>query len=205
MGLGGLSLDEGKWEQASAFVVDALAIARRGGQLWALRAGELVLAQLDLIEGRPELARERLEPFLDRPEFEEWQVTEMLPTLAAAYEGSGDLGQAEHTIQEAIRRAAASNNTVSLASALVVRGRLMVGQGDWAAAERDLEEAVRLARDMPYPYLEARGLFERGIMCEKKGDSEKARECLNEALAIFQRLGAQPFIDRTEHALAALR
>lgn len=203
--LGSLYLDEGKREQGHRLVEDALAIARRTDHLEGMRAGELVLAELDLLEGRAEPARKRLEPLLDRPGLEELQVTEMLPTLTAAYEASGDVGRALSTVQEAIRRSTASGHMLSLGSAQLVRGRLMAAQENWTAAERAFEEVVRLARDMPYPHLEARGLFEWGVMCGKKGEPGTARERLEVALGIFCRLGAQPFIDRTEQMLTTLR
>jgi tetratricopeptide (TPR) repeat protein len=197
--LAALNLDEGRRGLGSEQVEEALSLARRSGHLEGIRAGEHALAELDLFEGRPELARERLEPLLDRSGLEELQVTEMLPTLAAAYAASGANPRlVDEAIQAAVRRATASNSMRSLASALLVRGRVLAARGQRTAAVCDLEESVRLARNMPYPYLEARGLFEWGLTCGKQGKPEKARERLEEALETFQRLGARPYVERTE-------
>lgn len=199
--LGAFYVDEGAWEQASAVVEDALTIARRIRDLEMIRYGHQLLAELDLLAGYPALARERIEPLLDRPGLEEFQVTQMLPALAAAYCASGDLAQAQTTIQEAIRRATASKQIITLANAFLVRGRVMVAQELWETAQHDLAEGARLARDMPCPHLEARALYEQGVMHGEKGEPQQARERLEEALGIFQHLGARPYVERTEHAL----
>jgi tetratricopeptide (TPR) repeat protein len=202
--LGALCIDEGKREEGLRLVEDALTIARRNNDLDHMRAGERVLADLDLFEGRPEMARRRLEPLLDRPGLAESQVTAMLPTLSAAYRASGDLDLAEGTIQEGIERATSSHYYLALAAALLVRGRLMAARGRWTAAERDFEEAVRLAQGMPWPYLEARGRLAWGVTRGKQGERDAARTQLEEALDIFRRLGARPFMDRTQQALTEL-
>jgi hypothetical protein len=57
---------------------------------------------------------------------------------------------------------------------------------------------------MPYPYAEARALYERGRLLAKQADREQARPRLAEALGIFRRLGAWPYLERTQQALDAL-
>jgi hypothetical protein len=57
---------------------------------------------------------------------------------------------------------------------------------------------------MPYPYGEARARFEWGRMLAQDGGAEQARHLLDEALAIFQRLGAQPYIAWAERLLRPL-
>ncbi len=202
--LSAFRLDEGHLDQASSLADEGLILARRARHLEGIRAGELLLSEIDLLQGRPQVARNRLTPLLDRPGLEELQVTEMLPTLAAAYEACGDQQQAEEVVEEAIRRARASNAMIALASALVLRGRWMAAQGNLDTAERDLDEAVGLARDMPYPHFEARGLFEWGVVCQRAGDLERARERFTKALEILQRLGARTFVERTKQRLSDL-
>jgi hypothetical protein len=92
-----------------------------------------------------------------------------------------------------------------LAEALLVRGRLRAGKGRWSDAGADFDETVRLARGMPDLHLEGRGLFEWGLMLAKRAERSDARERLNAALATFERLGAEPYIERTKQALAGLQ
>ena len=202
--LSAFRLDEGNLDHASSLADEGLTLARRAGHLEGIRAGERLLAEIDLLQDRPQMARNRLLPLLDRPGLNELQVTEMLPVLAAAHDACGDQRQAEEVVDEAIRRARASNAMKVVASALVLRGRLTATQGRLDTAERDLDEAVRLSRDMPYPHLEARGLLEWGIVCQRAGDLTAAHERFTKALEIFQRLGAQPFIVRTKQRLSDL-
>jgi tetratricopeptide (TPR) repeat protein/transcriptional regulator with XRE-family HTH domain len=202
--LGRLYLDEGKWQDASRLVQDALDISYRSGHLEGIRAGESVMAELDLIEGRPKAARDRLEPILDRRGLEEHQVTDLLPILTAAYEASGNLETAGATIGEAIRRATSSNSSLPLATSLVVSGKLSATRGRLSNAEQEFQQAAELAHEMSHPYLEALALFEWGVILADRRDDQRARELLEPALAFFQRLGARPYIERTEASLATL-
>jgi tetratricopeptide (TPR) repeat protein/transcriptional regulator with XRE-family HTH domain len=204
VGLARLRLDEGRLEKASASIQEALDIARQNGNRWAIGATELLRAEVDLLEGRPDSARTRVEAVLARLDPEEWQVLDALPALAAAHEAGEKLPKAEEAIEKAIDRARAQNVVLSLAPALVVRGRLMAAKRDWSEAERALEEAIQLAREMPCPYFEAQGLYESGSACAKRGDLPMARLSLEQSLPIFQRLGASLYVDRTEQALLEL-
>ncbi len=199
-----LCIDSGDLSRARALISEALNIAQQSGHLEGRRAVERLQSHMDIWQGRPEAAVNRLEPLLDRPGLVELQVTEFLPTLASAYEATGDHGRAEQTIEEAICRSRAVDAQLLLAEALVVRGRMRGAEQRWGEAERDLDEAVRLAVEMPYPYLEARALYEWGVMSQQRDDFEQARERLTAALAIFERLGAKPYVERTKQAMANL-
>ena len=101
-------------------------------------------------------------------------------------------------------RAARQSHRLALVDLLRVKGVLRSGQGHWVESEQAFEEAVSLARSMSYPYAEAAALFEWGRMHGAKGEPMLAQSRLKEAVAIFQRLGARPYIERTEQALAVL-
>jgi hypothetical protein len=57
---------------------------------------------------------------------------------------------------------------------------------------------------MPYPYMEARILYEQGRMHMWEGRPRLARGRLEQAHAIFQQLGAQPYMERTQQTLEEL-
>ena len=69
---------------------------------------------------------------------------------------------------------------------------------------RRFQEGLSEARRIGMPYYEARILYRLGVMHAKSGESETAQEALREAQAIFQRLGAMPYLERTERLLAEL-
>jgi tetratricopeptide (TPR) repeat protein len=199
--LSGLCLDEGMMDRATSLAEDALAIAQRSGHIEGMRRAQLVLAESDLFAGRPAAARARLEPLLDRSGLEEWSVAGILPTLAAACLAGGDQARAEQLINEAIRRATEAGDMLSLTQALIVQGGLLLEQGRVEQALRSLRESIRLSGGMPCPYLEARARYGLGLLHAKRGEKKLEREELQAALAAFCRLGAQPYVLRTEKAL----
>ncbi len=217
--LGRLCLAEGAWDEAARHLDEGIAMAGRSGDLQALRSGQSVLAERDLLAGRPEAARARLAALLDRSGLEEQDVTFLLPLLAWAHLELGDVATAEEVVTQATRRARAARNCVALVDALHVQALVAIRQGcrldrdgpsaiggpsPWDEAERALEEGLALTRRMPYPYGEARLLHAYGAMYACKGEPGAARERLKVALAIFRRLGACKHAERVEQAIAGL-
>jgi class 3 adenylate cyclase/tetratricopeptide (TPR) repeat protein len=196
-------LDEGRPDDARSLAKEVLA-TDPSGDLQSTREAQTLLAQLDLLEGRPENASGRLEPLLDRPGLAETDVTRMLPTLALAYLEGGDPDRAETTLDQAIHRARSEGAALFEAEALVVRGKLMSERGQWDEAERDLQEAIDMAGAMPFPHLKARALYQRGLMEIKSEDHSRARQTLQEARSIFDQLGALLYLRLTESALQVL-
>jgi hypothetical protein len=54
------------------------------------------------------------------------------------------------------------------------------------------------------PYYEGRLLYRFGLVHAQRDAPEEARKHLEAARAIFHRLGARPYRERTEHALAKM-
>jgi tetratricopeptide (TPR) repeat protein len=183
---------------------DCVATLERSGWLELLREAQSLLAERDLVEGRPEEARARLIPLLDRPGMAERSATRLLPVLAWAHLDLGELAEAEQVVTEALRRMRADNNRLDLVHALRVQAMIAIRQERWEEAERSLEEGVALARTMRYPYAEGRLLHVYGELHVAKGQPVPARERLEAALAIFQRLGARKDAERVAQAVAAL-
>jgi tetratricopeptide (TPR) repeat protein len=196
-----LYIDEGRLDDARSLAEELPATRKPSGDLEEERGAQSLLAQLDLLEGRPENASRRMEPLLDRPRLSDTDVALMLPTLAMAYMESGDLDRAETTLDQAIPRARSEAAALSAAQALVVRGRLMSERRRWDEAERDLQGAIDMADGMPFPHLKARALYQRGLMESKSVDPIRARQTLQEARAIFDQLGALPYLRLTDTAL----
>jgi tetratricopeptide (TPR) repeat protein len=202
---GRLSWVRGDWEAASRYLEQSRIIWEPQGNRMGLRPTQQVLAERDLLEGRPEQALARLFPLLDRPGLEERSVTtHVLPMLAWAYLELGDTGQAERTIAEAIRRARAREYWRSLAETLRVQALMALRQGRWDVAGRALEEGLALARAMPYPRAEGRLLETYGELYAELEEWEAARERLEAARTTYQRLGARKDLERTEQLLAVL-
>jgi uncharacterized protein HemY len=204
-----LCLLEGDLDAAQRYVDDGLGIAKRNKDLQGIRFGQRLLAQFDLQRGQPEAAIARLEPLVDRAGLEELQVTWLLPVLTEAHvqlaHDPETLQGAAGTVKRALERTTGQGDRVGSVQILRVQGMLFARQSRWEEAERAFEEAVSVARSMSYPYAEARALYEWGWVHGAKGEPLLAREHLEEALHIFRRLGARPYIERTEQALAVQR
>ncbi|HVA88309.1 MAG TPA: AAA family ATPase [Chloroflexota bacterium] len=197
-------LSEGQWDEASAYLEAAAAHAARMGDLNVLRRTSRALAELDLVRGRPDAARQRLEPLLDRPGLEEFAVTYFLPVLAWAYLEVSDLCKAEQIIDQALRRTRSEDLNLILVEALRVQAMILMRQGKNEDAEGSLREGLALAHPMPYPYAEARLLHTYGRLHNARGELEPARERLGAALNIFHQLGARRDAERVEEEITAL-
>lgn len=202
--LGELRLGQGAWDEASELLEMAVIIAQRSRDMQALRFAHQALAKLDLLHGRPEAARERLEPLLDRPGLAEVHVTGLLAVFARVQLALGDAERAERLLTEALNRAANQNTRLAALDARRTHGIVLSRLRRWPAAERSFEQAICLARAMPYPYAEARILYQMGLMERERAEPLQARDCLTRALVIFQRLGARAYGEQTEQALATL-
>jgi transposase len=201
---GRLSLAKGAWAEATAWAQEALALAERSGDLQALRWAASLMAELEVLQGRPEAASAHLVPLLDRPGLEECDVTALLPVLAWAYLEQGRVEQAADVVGQALARARREDMRLVLVEALRVQALIALRHGQWDEATRSLEEGIALARSMPYPYAEARLLHVYGRLQAQKGEPEAAQERLEGALAIFARLGAPTDAGQVEQALAGL-
>jgi tetratricopeptide (TPR) repeat protein len=204
--LGAFSLYAGEWDEAHRHLQEALSAGVETQDLELIRRSQRLLAELDILEGRPETARGRLEPLLDRPGVgEEEDVMYLLPLLSWAYLALGDLERACRIADDAVRRATSEKRRLYLVEALRVQAMAAIRQKRCRDAARILEEGLSLARSMPYPYGEARLLYEYGMMQTQERNIQQAGERLEEALAIFSRLGAKKDLERTQQALAEVR
>jgi DNA-binding SARP family transcriptional activator/predicted ATPase len=202
--LGRLSLAEGDWDAAAVHLQECLDRARENGDMQALRSAQRLLAQRDIMTGRPEAARARLEPLVQGPRAADGDVIVLLPTLAWAQLEMNNSGQAAALLRKAVDRAMAAGNQLALLDALHVQARVAIARKRWHDAAQALQRALALARSMPYLYAEASMLYTHGELLAHQGQREKAVQQLSEALAIFRRLGAVKDAERTVAAIAQL-
>ncbi len=158
----GLLLAEEERPPAVELVQEALVLAELNGDPQSLRWASSVMAELDILEGRPDAGRDRLLPLLDRPGLEECDVTLFLPVLAWAHLELDQMDLAADTVNQALVRARPEEMRLVLVEALRVRAMIALRQEQWDEAASSLEEGLALARSMPYPYAKARLLALRG-------------------------------------------
>jgi tetratricopeptide (TPR) repeat protein len=218
--LGELALVQGNSDEASRLLDEGLEVAVGTQHLGALRAAQYTLAEKALLEGDPEQALARLQPhpLLQRPGLEDSICTMVLPILAWAQLEVGHVDGAVATVDRGIEEATAQGNRIELPQWLRVQGLVLARQDRWELAHAAFEEAATRARSMSYVYAEARARYESGRMRaeirfglglqpperSRERLRQEAREELETARAMFQRLGARPYTERTEQALAEL-
>jgi tetratricopeptide (TPR) repeat protein len=196
-----LDIAEGDWEQAATSLDEVIRAEHIGlpALLWeALR----IRAELDLLQGRAADALARLQPLISDAKRADAQVTAHLATLAEAYLEVGDSERARAVLDEGLALARAMHNRGDILALRRVEGMLLAHDGRWEEAAGAFRDALSLARSSSNPYDEARVLYEWGRMDRKIGAVQQAQERWREAFTLFQRLGAKPYSERTEHLLA---
>jgi len=205
LGLGHLSLGEGQWGAAARQLGDAITLAERSGDLHVLRSASAALSERDLLEGRPEAARERLERLLER---ERALGDEGTPGILAMFawlrlEG-GEAYQAQELAAQSAARAVAEHNRLALIEALRVGGMAAIRQGRWEDGENSLNEALSLSQTMQCPYHEARVRYCFGLLGVARATPNEAIAQLTAARAMLRALGERLYCDHIERALAHL-
>ena len=199
--LGTIRAAMGAWEEAAPCLEESVALAEKIPYPEAVRSGQGVLAERELLEGKPGAALARLEPLVQGSDVGELGVVRQLPYLAWAYLDLGDEERAEDAVLEGIERARAQGHNLALTELLRVRGMVLAERRSWDEAERAFEEAVSIARSIRYPYAEARALYERGLMFVSRTDPERGRDQLEKAAEIFRGLGSRPYSDLAQKAM----
>ncbi len=204
IGLGQLNLARGESESGSLLLSQAVDLSEHSGDLQALRWAQTSLAEYDLLAGRPQAARQRLEPLLDRPGQQEGLVTYLLPYLAWACAASGDQVSARAHLHACLTRAEAEHIHLALVDAHRVEAfiALELETLPTADAEVRLRRALDLSHAMPYPYAEAKVLYTFGMLCRARNDATAARSHWTAALNILRHLGERLYAAHVEAALA---
>jgi tetratricopeptide (TPR) repeat protein/transcriptional regulator with XRE-family HTH domain len=198
--LGLLNQARGDEETAAAYFTKALAQAEQHHDVRAQRWLQRILAERDLLAGRPEQAGARLAPLLDLANLaaSDVEVKQLLPLVAWVYVESGELGRAEQLLTPLLAETRAAQLRLTLYDALPVRGLLAVRRGRWLEAEESFEEALGLAHDFPHPYGEAKVLMWYGDLLLQRHEPVRARQRFEAALAILNRLGERLYARRIE-------
>jgi tetratricopeptide (TPR) repeat protein len=203
-GLGEVRMGGGEWDEGAAMLEEHLALAHQTGDLRWLHSAQVLLAERDLLAGHPKDALARLQPVLALPELSDIARAATLPALAWTYLELGQADRAEATAAEGVALAEEEGAPEPIIEALRVRAMALSRQQRWDEARECLERALQLLEQTPIPYARGRVLYTYGHMLSDRDDRTLARARLEEALEIFQRLGARPYVERTEEVLRRL-
>jgi tetratricopeptide (TPR) repeat protein len=198
----------GAWDQARAYLEGSLQAAR-SVQLVSIEWTALTyLADLDLLDGRPQDAVTRLRPATaDRPlppvEDLTWDTpVELLSVLAQTHLEVGDLDRARAYAGRAVYHARRMGAWVQGIRALEVHGMVLARDGHQDLARAAYQEGLDRAQAMPFPYGQARLLHAYGLLDRQRQDRAAAHAKFAQALAILERLGADNDASRLRRVIA---
>jgi hypothetical protein len=126
---------------------------------------------------------------------EQHYAIELLAEASAAAFGLGDLALAERFVQQAEEWPLIERRPLLDAHEAYLRAKLLAARGADATAE--FERAAALFRGLGRPFWTAVTLLEDA---ESRADGDDAAALLGEAEAIFDRLGARPWLERLQAA-----
>lgn len=181
---------QGAWEEARSYLETSLETARVMDVADVERTALAYLAELDVLQGRPQDAIIRLRPYIASELAWEYAVT-FWSALAAAYLELEDLQQARAAAEQAVAVARRSGAWLHGIWALQVHGMVQARCGDHDLAEAAYQEGLERARAMPFPYGEARLLHAHGLLDRQRRNDTAAHARFSDALAIVESLGAE--------------
>jgi class 3 adenylate cyclase/tetratricopeptide (TPR) repeat protein len=199
-----LNVFEGRLDEATVQVDEAWQSARGRDDLTAMSTVCWGQSWLSLLQGQPEQVVARAQPLLDNPRIDVMYRLILRELVARAWIDLDDPARAEALARQAVERSREDGTGLLEAATLPTLGRALARQGRTDEAREVFERAIELSRPMPHPFNEAIARYEWGCMLAEVGDAGAARAHLDAALILFRRLGAVPFIERTERALASL-
>jgi len=198
---------QGEWQQARSYLEGSLQAARSMHVVLIERVALAYLAELDVLEGRPQDAVTRLHPVTAghaAPVTEDltWSyAVALLSVLAAAHLELGDLQRARAYAGRAVAEARRIDAWVQGIRALEVQGMVQAREGHHDLARAAYEEGLNRARVMPFPYGQARLLYAHGLLDHQKADKTAAQAKFADALAIFENLGTDKDASRLRRVI----
>lgn len=198
------SISEGDFPEAIQNLEDSGAAFDRAGEAGMRAAVIYSLAELDLLTGNHDAARDRLQRALDDPSTSPKDMTALLPLRAWADLLSGSVEAARQAALQAVELARTQGADLYLADGLSVLGLAEARLGDQCKSAVTLEEGGVVARRLSYARGQGRGLYASGLALAGQGRTEEARGHLNAALAVFEKLRLEPYVAMVQRALSDL-
>jgi tetratricopeptide (TPR) repeat protein len=200
--LGRLFLARGDWNNATRYLKECIIVAEEIGDLPALRSGERLLAELDLLHRDSKSALSRLTPLFEAMGTSEVDAGYLIPTLAEAYVDAQDYARAQHLLTSFLQADLDHYPRMGLMEALRVQGLLLSRQNRWEEAQNAFEHALTIVPT--YPYGRARVLYDYAGSHIRAADTNGAYALLAEALTLFRRLGARHWCQCATEVLQTL-
>jgi DNA-binding CsgD family transcriptional regulator len=198
---GRLLAARGQSEQARQDLESGASLAREHGEPTVENIGRAGLGFLELGAGRTEesiQALEEVKRFAGESKLEDPVYIPWAPDLIEAYMRAGQGDDAVRLSADLDRRA--GNSGAALALALAARCRGLVRETGF---EKEFEQALNHHERAEAPFEAARTLLLYGLRLHRARRRVEGRDRLRAALAIFEDLGASPWIAQAKRELTA--
>ena len=194
-----LEVDLGLLEEAQVSADEGLAFARGAGNDLYTITTLGTLGRLELARGHVDAAAAILRDLPRRliaggildPTITLW--SDAIEALIAV--GERDLAAEYLEVHEA--QAEALNSPWALSTSARCRGLLLAHDGDSAGAIAAIEKALGALERVDHPFEHARALLALGMLRRQTQQKAHARDAISEALAIFERLGARLWAEKS--------
>ena len=196
----------GDWDQAVAQANIARTVAAASGNLVASAYAAAATARLAQARADPEGVIAALDPLLhlkDGDNIKEPAVICWQDLLVDALVAVGDLDQAEAVLGAFETLAADRRRHSAMAAAARARGNLAAARGDKAAAATAFQTGLKHMAQINMPFDHAVLQLAYGAFLRRAGKRGAAGTQLTAAHTVFDRLGARPYLERSERELAA--
>jgi DNA-binding CsgD family transcriptional regulator len=187
--------------EAHAHAMDAIAASRAAGARTYVAFAQIALGVLELTAGNTGMAINHLEEvsaFSDEVGFSNSPLMWWSSDLLECYVLEGMEDPARHELRRLEK--AAANPYMPTTAAVAARSKALL---EPAAFEEHMTEALRLHSISDMPFEHARTELMIGQHLRRHSQPGKARSPLSAALAIFERLGAPDWANRTRSELQA--
>jgi DNA-binding CsgD family transcriptional regulator len=203
------ALDTGDLTAARAKAEHGLVLAEEKSTYQHKSRLSRLLAAVELLSGRPELAHDRLQELrhtlasngfgrAGSPKIFVWsQDVEALIAM-------GRLDEAQDVLVELRGRAEVCQSPYVDALASRCEGLLLAARGELIAAIEAMDAALAMHAKCRRPYEHGRTLLEKGSIERRAKHKAAAKQTLEEALAILEPLGAEFWVSRTRDELSRI-
>ena len=202
-----IAAHQGRIEDARDRSQRALALAEADGIRIAQSGHLWVLGFIELSRGDTATALGYLE--------RSWEIRDSVRVLEPGHRldladtlealiAVGDLEEAEQKLEPWEKRARALDRSWALAITARCRALLLAARGDLAGAQAGFECALAEHARTQDPFQHARTLLAQGVTLRRAKQRGAARVTLEQALAVFERLGAPLWAQKTQSELARI-
>ena len=201
--------DRGELDPAWTSTHRSLDMAISSGDVLSVTLATIVLAGLELWQGKPDLAHNRLNPFRDERLERGFrllgsQTLRMWSTDIEALIALGRLDDAERVLADLVGRADRADNPHAVAIASRCEALVRAARGDVAGALESIDAALDAHAERPVPLEFGRTMLEKGALERRAKRKSAAKRTLEEALGILRPLGAQMWIGRAQDELSRI-